>query len=171
MDIIGSLQPGPAEWTAERAAKAAEGQGAEASTEQAEHAQPPAPGPHHEGQGPPGGEVSQLLIEIHPEPEADHHQQLGQNRHHIPQGSIVREQQHGNQQQAGHLPVDAEQTLQGPLLTHGRPDEQDQWQTNREQGRQAVVEPDESAIEQQVRHATGGSASRHYPRVRCTQGL
>ena len=103
-------------------AHTAKSSGTKQGAKQAPHRETPAPDAQGQGQRTPGRQVGQFLVEIHPEPNAHHHKQLGQQQNHEAKGPLVGEQQGCKQQQAGHLPINPQQTHQGSLLAYRRPD-------------------------------------------------
>ena len=105
-------------------AHTAQSRGTKQGAKQGPHRETPAPDAQGQGQRTPGRQVGQLLVEIHPEPDAKHHQQLGQQQNHKTEGSPVGEQQGCKQQQAGHLPINPQQAHQGSLLADRRPDQE-----------------------------------------------
>ena len=161
VEAPGRLQPNGTKGPGHGPREAAEGRGTEAGAKQAKGGGPPTPGPQGEGQGPPGGLVGQLLIEIHPEPQRRHHQQLGQAGQQEAQGAPIGEQQGRNHQQARHLPINGEQPHHGAIAPERGPDQQHQGQAEAEHRRQAIVQPHQAAIEQ-ILHGRG-SGFRHYP--------
>ena len=59
-------------------AHTAQSRGTKQGAKQGPHRETPAPDAQGQGQRTPGRQVGQLLVEIHPEPDAQHDQQLGQ---------------------------------------------------------------------------------------------
>ena len=92
MQLQGRLQPHRAFGLQHRRLiRAAEGRGTEAGAQQGPNGEAPAPDAQAEGQGPPGGQIVDFLVDIHPEPQANHEDQLGGNDQPKAQGALVGE--------------------------------------------------------------------------------
>ena len=160
MQPLGSFQPDRAVSGFERTG-AAQCRSRHAHGKNRKHGQGPAPDAHGHRQSPARRTVSQLLVEIHPEPHRSGHQQRGQQGRDVADRPLVGEQQHADGEQAGHLPVDTQQAHKRRVTAESCPDQQNQGKTKGNRGAQAVGQPHQGSG-REIRHRPGTSA-RHYP--------